>query len=75
MSSQTSLTKAFRLIGKVTIGHVRDANKEEGPQWVSAMYIAGQTVQIDVRTLSLTQGCWPVASILISPSSQRSMEW
>ena len=73
MSSTKSVAKSLKLVGNVTMANVKDVNKSGGSQWLSAINIAGQTVQIDVRTLSPPQGRLPVALVLIRPSSPLSM--
>jgi hypothetical protein len=73
MSYNNSVAKSLKILGNVTMAHVKDVNKSGGPQWLSAINIASQAVQSDVRTLSPAQGRLPVASILISSSSRLSM--
>lgn len=51
MSSHSSVAKALKLLGKVSLTHVQNVNKSTGEQWVSAINIAGQAVQADVSIL------------------------
>jgi len=51
MSSQKSVAKSLKLLGNVTMAHVKDINKSGGPQWLSAINIAAQAVQSDFPTV------------------------
>ena len=56
MSSKNSVAKSLKMLGNVTLAHVKDLNKSGGPQRLSAINIAAQAVQSDVHTLSPAQG-------------------
>lgn len=73
MSSKKSVAKSLKLLGNVTMSHVKDVNKPGGSQWLTAINIAAQAVQSDVRTISPVQDRLPFTSILTSPSTQLSM--
>lgn len=73
MSSHNSVAKSLKMLGKATMAHVKDVNKSGGPQWLSAINVAAQAVQGDVRTLSHTQSRLTITGVLISLSSRISM--
>jgi hypothetical protein len=52
MSSKNSVAKSLKLLGNVTMAHIKDVNKSGGSQWLSAINIAAQH-QGTVRVLGL----------------------
>lgn len=46
--SSKAVKKSLALIGKVSLSHVRDANKGTGDMWQAALDVAAQSVQSDV---------------------------
>jgi hypothetical protein len=67
-----SLRRSLNLIGKVSLEQVKNENTSGG-QWVSAINTAVQAVQAEVRTLSFAKVHLPITSVLISPSTRKSM--
>jgi hypothetical protein len=39
MSSKNSVAKSLKLVGNVTMAHIKDVNKSGGSQWLSAINI------------------------------------
>ncbi|KAH8585941.1 hypothetical protein B0O99DRAFT_695975 [Bisporella sp. PMI_857] len=51
MSSKNAVAKALKILGSVTMVRVKGVNKSTGAQWLSAINIEVQTVNIDFSTV------------------------